>query len=478
MSTVYHERIADALEELAGISTEANQSAAGILKRVAEATEAIAEQGLGGGGGGVGASNDNFLTPQDMQEGVGVGNETADTDAFIAAIAQLRTEAEAALIGSRRLVVPVGDYRIGTTLDINHTMVMESDGSGMVGGVPTRLMFSDAGPGIRIQYTITEGNRQIVPAHSSGAASIFRGLHLNGGGISDPEAHGFDLMARAAFYDCQVFNWGGKGWHVNATAGGGAGFEGNANCFFLGACSAYACEDGFYAFGADANAGTVVGGDFSQNRNCGINDESFLGNAYFGVHTAGNLIPYRTTNVNARSTFFCCYSEGDQGPAEVASPSMIIHGLQGAGVGDSLFISASGNYELELRSPVGVAVRVSDTNAYFAIDGMNNSLFLGGTAFDNCDLQLYASPTEALLNARTAAKVVLSTGAFVPSAEFDADGINLPTGNWYEVAGLKVLGARQAAIADVAGGATIDAENRTTTNAILAALRNHGIIAT
>ncbi len=45
------------------------------------------------------------------------------------------------------------------------------------------------------------------------------------------------------------------------------------------------------------------------------------------------------------------------------------------------------------------------------------------------------------------------------------------------VDGDPVLGARQAAIPDVAGGTTIDAEVRATVSAILAAMRTHGLIA-
>ena len=46
------------------------------------------------------------------------------------------------------------------------------------------------------------------------------------------------------------------------------------------------------------------------------------------------------------------------------------------------------------------------------------------------------------------------------------------------VGGLQVLGARQAAIAPPAAGATIDAEARATIGAILAAMRSHGLIDT
>lgn len=45
------------------------------------------------------------------------------------------------------------------------------------------------------------------------------------------------------------------------------------------------------------------------------------------------------------------------------------------------------------------------------------------------------------------------------------------------VAGLPVLGARQAAIADPAGGTTVDVQARESVAGILAALRAHGLVA-
>lgn len=44
------------------------------------------------------------------------------------------------------------------------------------------------------------------------------------------------------------------------------------------------------------------------------------------------------------------------------------------------------------------------------------------------------------------------------------------------IGGVQIVGARQAAIADPAGGATVDTESRATLAAVLAALRAHGLI--
>lgn len=51
-------------------------------------------------------------------------------------------------------------------------------------------------------------------------------------------------------------------------------------------------------------------------------------------------------------------------------------------------------------------------------------------------------------------------------------------GTSFAVVGTKVIGAQGAAVADAAGGATVDAEARTAINALLARCRAHGLIAT
>lgn len=63
-----------------------------------------------------------------------------------------------------------------------------------------------------------------------------------------------------------------------------------------------------------------------------------------------------------------------------------------------------------------------------------------------------------------------------PVANIDLLSAGGSTG--YKFNGTKVVGAQGAAVADAAGGATVDAEARTALNALLARLRTHGLIAT
>lgn len=62
------------------------------------------------------------------------------------------------------------------------------------------------------------------------------------------------------------------------------------------------------------------------------------------------------------------------------------------------------------------------------------------------------------------------------ACKVDGNGFaDLDTG--YAVGGQQVAGARQSAISDASGGTTVDSEARTAINALLAACRSHGLIA-
>lgn len=56
--------------------------------------------------------------------------------------------------------------------------------------------------------------------------------------------------------------------------------------------------------------------------------------------------------------------------------------------------------------------------------------------------------------------------------------VGVVTASAVEIGGDQVVGARQSAIGDAAGGTTVDAEARTALNALLAACRAHGLIET
>jgi hypothetical protein len=329
---------------------------------------------------------------------------TNDGPAFAAAIAYLRAtgvNADQYYQGSPKLFIPAGHYFLGTaTLDLNHTLVVEGEGSGLAGGRATKLRWSAGATGIRVQRHNTSGaEATIASGQNGGDGSIIRGLNLVGGFEgNEGEFHGIHLRARAVIEDCFISDFQGDGIHSNVVTGGSP--EGNANNSVINRVSVYRCRKGLFFDGADSNACLVSMLEASGNRTWGIDDSSFLGNNYVGCHVASNgwdgalgSVPtacthsggryyvkagqaawcstnpptgtaadnqgwghigpggtyngvaqwasgtsfreggaYKTDNPNARNVLIGCYSEGDQNPSQLTSPTIEVGGLHAAGL--------------------------------------------------------------------------------------------------------------------------------------------------
>ena len=329
---------------------------------------------------------------------------TNDGPAFAAAIAYLRAtgvNGDQYYQGSPKLFIPAGHYFLGTaTLDLNHTLVVEGEGSGLAGGRATKLRWSAAATGIRVQRHNTSGaEATIASGQKGGDGSIIRGLNLVGGFEgNEGEFHGIHLRARAVIEDCFISDFQGDGIHSNVVTGGSP--EGNANNSVINRVSVYRCRKGLFFDGVDSNACLVSMLEASANRTWGIDDSSFLGNNYVGCHAAANgwdgavgSIPtacthagkryyvkagqaawcstnaptgttadnqgwghigpggtyngvaqwasgmsvreggaYKTDNPNARNVLIGCYSEGDQNPSQLTSPTIEVGGLHAAGL--------------------------------------------------------------------------------------------------------------------------------------------------
>lgn len=185
-----------------------------------------------------------------------VGDDvTDDGPAFAAAIAWLRANSasygDAYYKGSARLRVGAKKYFLGvTTLDINHTLVIEGEGSGVIGGIPTRLRWSGNATGIRVHaYNTVAQTGADGGSQKAADGIILRGLFLMGDYTdfaSEGEHHGIQLRGKAVIEDCYVYNFQGDGVHINASAGSGPGNEGNANLFQLNRVTATGNRHGFY----------------------------------------------------------------------------------------------------------------------------------------------------------------------------------------------------------------------------------------
>jgi hypothetical protein len=244
-----------------------------------------------------------FTGPVSVKWFGAVGDDTAnDGAAFTAAIAYAEAVAQTGYgypfgIGAPTLFIPAGRYFLSTTsLELQSNIIFRGEGGGIGGGgIATLLRWAADTTGIRVQTHNTAGaSGGAATQHSRGDGAIIEHLGLYGGYTSaEGEHHGIQLRGRATIRHCSIDNFPGDGIHVTATAGGT--IEGNANLFLIDKTFFIRNRNGLYLDGADANAGLVMGCDFSNNRRWGVWDSSFLGNCYVGCHFDSNGLIAGTT---------------------------------------------------------------------------------------------------------------------------------------------------------------------------------------
>jgi hypothetical protein len=247
--------------------------------------------------------------------------------------------------------------------------------------------------------------------------------------------------------------------------------------------------------GSDANACGVWGADFSFCESYGVLDLSLIGNKYFGCHFAFN-IGIANPRVSSTSAMFGCYFESGtsyigngngcsaygcdyvnngNGWAVMANggvgfnmPSITVNGTDGALTAAELYatkgilaqgtsyVRSEGTFGSSLFGATGVGAEMGKDGATALFRSVN------GGAYAPVGL------------AGSTAEIRADSGAL--SATFNNTGLDLVAGDVFKIAGTQVVGPRGAAVANPAGGATVDAEARTAIDAILARLEAHGLI--
>lgn len=182
-------------------------------------------------------------------------------------------------------------YRMGTdTLQLKKSVRITGAGSGLPWTSMAALKWDAGATGIIVHRYNTIG-AGVEGSPTTGAdGTVLEGFRLLGaiGAADGFGGHGIWLRARALCRELYIENFRGNGYNVVAQAGGGASIEGNANCFQVYGGRVQGCENGFYADGADANAGIIEATDFSGNRRWGAWDSSFLGNTFVAIHYDDN----------------------------------------------------------------------------------------------------------------------------------------------------------------------------------------------
>jgi hypothetical protein len=244
----------------------------------------------------------NFrITPQMF--GATADGVTDDSAAFVAALAYLKglalnTGGSGFYKGSPTLFVPAGHYYMGTTaIDVNHTVLIEGEGSGLLGAGAfgcTRLRWAAASNGLRFQAANTSGNTAFdnVNIHDGTGGCVLRGICLQGGfdGSTEGDYHGLVIRNAIQAQDLNIINWPGEG--VKAWAGtinGGSPVSGNVSTTCLISVKTQNCRGGIDIRGGDANVVTTINCQGYQNRWFGLLDDNGAGaNTHIGMHCASN----------------------------------------------------------------------------------------------------------------------------------------------------------------------------------------------
>lgn len=192
--------------------------------------------------------------------------------------------------GAGRVVIPSGIYKMSSPIVIRNTVTLEG-GAGMFPYQETQLRYDGNVAGIDIRATTNGYGARMV---------IVKNLYLRNFGITtDSSKHGFFTNTRVDVENVAVDNFSGQGFAVITNDSGNAN-----NSTFRGIAAHYNARNGFFASGNESNNMCIYSSDFTANGMCGVLDNSFLGNNFFGCHTSSNGL----RNATGYSKSWCVYN--------------------------------------------------------------------------------------------------------------------------------------------------------------------------
>lgn len=204
-----------------------------------------------------------------------------------------------------------GDYHFARKIIIDSRPIHLIGDNGSPYALGTRFF----GPGLQIDRT--QGYQ----------GAIIQWIYFIYEGDPNVQTHGISAHARCTLFECGTkgFTFNGVDFWANIE-GEGTDASGSLvfHCFSL-----ENTKDGFFAGRMDANAITFIGCDARDNGRYGFNDDSFLGNYFFGCmahNNAGGNYFVRDKG-NARSTFVACYSEDGSPPNNLGGQTTVVGGI-------------------------------------------------------------------------------------------------------------------------------------------------------
>lgn len=271
-----------------------------------------------------------------------------------------------------------GTYNFAGPYFIKGASQISGSGSGMIGGYSTELVFPVNSDGIVLGAAGTNGRlyNPSIYGDYDGRGTIIRDISIKGGWNTSATTYwqnqttgqrGYGILSKAimTLENVHVSRFAEHGIYIKGTAGGGGSAtepavgtadntdtsesyicsHGYANNFtFTVVQSETNGGDGYRDRGADANAGSYINCSATENGGCGFNSLNFLGNWFWGCHSATNGIrqsvepnsgkipcAYHVYGSSQFTQIEACYSEGGQPGSVFQGFSMVIGGLHAAG---------------------------------------------------------------------------------------------------------------------------------------------------
>jgi hypothetical protein len=211
--------------------------------------------------------------------------------------------------------IPAGDYHFARTIKLYRRPFRIFGDNGTIWGNSTKLYFAPGQIGILVQRGGVSIQETIIER-----LCIIMNNSIKG------QFDGIGIQSRCKIRDVTVKGspWNGFGIWANTEEGNDA-----SATIFLSCHSLENDYDGFFAGRVDANAISFINCDARDNGRYGFNDDSFLGNYFFGCMAHNNKSGhyYVRDKGNARSSFIACYAESDGPPNDFSPLTTVVGGF-------------------------------------------------------------------------------------------------------------------------------------------------------
>jgi hypothetical protein len=192
--------------------------------------------------------------------------------------------------GGPHIYFPPGIYHFSGPIRIRKAVHLTGSSAATRAVSNTIFIFPADRQGVVVDNDDTDNLAYLSPKRQSAAGTIIEGIRFQGSATARNEAHGVLIRAFCILKDVHADGFGGHGIYIWAQLSPGIGGQAS-NCLIHACGATNNAGSGLRIEGGDANIIQVVGGDYSHNGDWGVEDLSFLGNTFTGIHTTQNAQP-------------------------------------------------------------------------------------------------------------------------------------------------------------------------------------------